>query len=369
MGAGARSGEDRLLQSIVHATLRNVVHDLNNPLGTITMAAAALRSADDPAQRAELIDLIEREAMRAGSTASSAAERTAVAPAPTPTTLHDLVLAVHDRCRSAGVDATFDGEEGAGTRLAADPLLLPHAVAAFVIDADASPGHTGPVHVEFRVADDSLVVSIRDDGDPVAAERARRPFRPFASPSEPVSRAVGFAVAAGRAHVRSQHGRVELLPGADRGNIVRLQLPLVETTPATPSATPPSTEAGGGQGLPRHALVVDDDQTMRDMLEVVLRREGWATSAARDGSGAAALVTEQPVDLVLLDLHVGAEHGPDIAARLERQRPGLSRRVVYLSGDVPPSGRIDDRPAIAKPFVLEELYRVADAVASAEGPL
>lgn len=345
--------EERYQRAIVHAVLRSVVHDLNNPLGTITMAVAALRSAADEDERTELIDLLEREAMRAGSIATTAAEQMTVSPAPAPMTLEALVDAVRARCRSAGVDVTFAGGDGKRVDLIGDPILLPRVLAAFVADAHGSPGRHATVQVTYRVEPGTLEVSIRDDGDPVAADVARRPFRPVPPDGGTTpARTVGLAVAAARAHVRSLGGRVELTPGPERGNTVRLWLPVV-----------------GEPVRPRRALVVDDNQTMRDMLEVVLRRDGWDTAAASNGSAAAALVAEQPVDLVLLDLHVGAEHGPDIAAQLEARRPGLSRRVVYLSGDVPPSGRIDDRPAIAKPFVLEELYRLARAVASAEGPL
>ncbi|HSK24790.1 MAG TPA: response regulator [Egicoccus sp.] len=367
MGGSSGDDEERYRQALVHAALRSVVHDLNNPLGTITMAAAALRSATDDVQRGELIDLIEREAMRAGSTASSAAELTAVAPAATPTTLEELVVAVGVVCRASGVEAMFVHDEADGRRFAADPTLLPRALAAFVVDAHGTPGRTEPVQVDYRLDGDALEVCIRDDGDPVPIEVVRRPFRPIPTDTQRGvhTRAVGVTVAAGRTHVRRLGGRVALEPGADRGNTVRVRLPIVAAAPTAGAQAEPDGAPPHG----RRVLVVDDDRTMRNMLEVVLRRDGWHTSAAADGPAAAELVAEQPVDLVLLDLHVGTEHGPDIAAQLERRRPGVSQRVVYLSGDVPPSGRIDDRPAIAKPFVLDELYRVADAVASGAGPL
>lgn len=364
MGATSGDADERFRQAMIHAALRNVVHDLNNPLGTITMAAAALRSAAE-GDRAELIDLVEREAMRAGATASAAAERTMVRTASEPLRLHDLVTAVRESCRSARVDAIVTEPADPDLRLSGDRGLLPQALAAFVVDAAGAPGRREPVQVRWRVEDAVLELVVDDDGDTVTAEHARRPFRPFPPDGHTHARGFGLPVAAGRYLVRSLGGRVELQPRTGGGNTVRLRLPVVVTMP-TPS-TP--TDASDGAASARRALVVDDDRTMRDMLEVVLRRDGWETAAASDGPSAAAAVRTGVFDLVLLDVHVGAEHGPDIAARLETQRPGLSRRVVYLSGDVPPSGRIGDRPAIAKPFVLDELYRVADAVARTEGPL
>lgn len=363
--------DERFRQAVVHAALRSVVHDLNNPLGTITMAAAALRTADTEAARTDLVELIEREAMRAGATARAAADGTAVGPRPAPTSLQDLVAAVRGSCRAIGVEASIADPDAAGVVVFADPALLPPAVTAFVVDAHFSPGRREPVSVRWQSDDVALEVVIHDDGQAVAPERARRPFRPFVSDGEVPGRAIGLHVAAGRYHVRSIGGSTELQPGAAGGNTVRLRLPLAVGAPTSRAgASMPASDPTGREPTPvRHVLVVDDDRTMRDMLEVVLRRAGWETSAAADGRAAADAVRERPIDLVLLDLHLGTEHGPDIAAQLEAAHPGLARRVVYLSGDVPPSGRIDDRPAIAKPFVLDELYRVADAVVSAAGPL
>lgn len=371
MDADAGGAEERYREVLVHAALRSVVHDLNNPLGTITMAAGALRSAGSDTQRAELIDLIEREAMRAGATARVAAERTGPPPSGRTTSLSEAIDEARAICDSSGVDVAWAHPPGGSLRVAADTSLLARTLAAFVLDAHRSPSRRASVRVSWQRAADLVEVAIHDDGDPVPPERAGRPFGPFPGEGEPDGRAVGLAVAAGRYLVRSLGGTLELHPGETAGNTVRLSLPL-----ATPqdAATDDDTDADADadalhRTATRRALVVDDDQTMRNMLEVVLRRDGWSTTAAADGSTATAAVSVEPVDLVLLDLHVGHEHGPDIAARLEAHQPGVGERVVYLSGDVPSSGRIGGRPAIAKPFVLEELYEVADAVASGDGPL
>ena len=54
--------------------------------------------------------------------------------------------------------------------------------------------------------------------------------------------------------------------------------------------------------LPGHLLVVDDNETNRDMLSRRLRHQGYRVSMAEDGRRALQAVREQAVDLVLLDV-------------------------------------------------------------------
>ncbi|MFH0341197.1 MAG: response regulator [Chromatiales bacterium] len=54
--------------------------------------------------------------------------------------------------------------------------------------------------------------------------------------------------------------------------------------------------------LPSHLLVVDDNETNRDMLSRRLRHQGYRVSMAEDGRRALESVRAQSVDLVLLDV-------------------------------------------------------------------
>src|SRR5437867_11130864 len=61
--------------------------------------------------------------------------------------------------------------------------------------------------------------------------------------------------------------------------------------------------------LPKRILIVDDDQSVREMLSRVLEGEGYHTVRAADGAEALDIVAVMPIDLVLLDLNLPGKSG------------------------------------------------------------
>jgi len=106
-----------------------------------------------------------------------------------------------------------------------------------------------------------------------------------------------------------------------------------------------------------HVLVVDDDPTIRELVTDYLGRNELRVSAAADGRAMRAILDEQVVDLVVLDLKLGGEDGMALARRLrdESQIP-----IVMLTGRAEEADRVmglelgaDDY--LTKPFSPREL--------------
>ncbi len=78
--------------------------------------------------------------------------------------------------------------------------------------------------------------------------------------------------------------------------------------------------------------VVEDEQSLRDMVCRILARNGYQTCAATTASDALRLAGDlaQPIDLLLTDLVMPEMLGNEVAARLCATRPGT--RVLYMSG-------------------------------------
>ena len=79
-------------------------------------------------------------------------------------------------------------------------------------------------------------------------------------------------------------------------------------------------------------LVVEDDDLLRPMVARVLRRNGYTTLEAANGTEAEerAVAHGKPVDLLLLDVGLPGLSGPEIAVRLEQRWPGV--KVLFISG-------------------------------------
>ena len=58
----------------------------------------------------------------------------------------------------------------------------------------------------------------------------------------------------------------------------------------------------GPDGRPIRVLVVDDEQTLAELVGLALRYEGWEVRTAADGMAAIAAAREFRPDLVVLDV-------------------------------------------------------------------
>jgi DNA-binding NtrC family response regulator len=102
-------------------------------------------------------------------------------------------------------------------------------------------------------------------------------------------------------------------------------------------------------------LIVEDDPSLRLLCRVNLELEGLNVLEAETLAQAIALVRSEPIDVVLLDMHVGEDHGFDLLPYLRESRPDAS--VCLLSGTTEndPEQVEGVHAFIRKPFELEDL--------------
>jgi DNA-binding NtrC family response regulator len=101
-------------------------------------------------------------------------------------------------------------------------------------------------------------------------------------------------------------------------------------------------------------LVVDDEPAIRFLCRVNLELDGVQVLEASTLDEARANLAESPT-LVLLDLHVGAEHGVDLLTEIRADHPEV--RVVLLTGtaELSDAERELADGVLPKPFTLEQL--------------
>ena len=111
-------------------------------------------------------------------------------------------------------------------------------------------------------------------------------------------------------------------------------------------------------GTPVRALVVDDEQTLAELLTMALRYEGWDVRSAGDGTGAVSAAREFRPDVVVLDVMLPDVDGFEVLRRLRSEAPDVP--VLFLTA----RDAVEDRVAgitaggddyVTKPFSLEEV--------------
>lgn len=111
-------------------------------------------------------------------------------------------------------------------------------------------------------------------------------------------------------------------------------------------------------------LVVEDDPSLRMLCRVNLELEQYRVLEAETVARAEELVGSEPVDVVLLDLHVGNRDGRELLPLLHRWRPDAAVCLLSGTSEVDPPPMEGVQAFIRKPFELDDLTGIVRRLAS-----
>ncbi|HVV13324.1 response regulator transcription factor [Amycolatopsis sp.] len=132
-------------------------------------------------------------------------------------------------------------------------------------------------------------------------------------------------------------------------------------------------------GSPVRVLVVDDEETLAELVSMALRMEGWEIRSAGNGNEAVRTAREFRPDAVVLDVMLPDFSGFEVLTKLRAEAPNLP--VLFLTARDAVEDRIAGLTAggddyVTKPFSLEEvvlrlraLLRRSRVVSASEGSM
>jgi two-component system response regulator HydG len=115
--------------------------------------------------------------------------------------------------------------------------------------------------------------------------------------------------------------------------------------------------------MPRHVLIVDDDQALCDLLEADLGDRRFQTTTCKSGAEALALLADRDVDVVLTDLNMRGMTGIDLCQRVAGSRPDVPVVVITAFGSIETAVlaiRAGAYDYITKPVDIEALTLALD---------
>lgn len=82
---------------------------------------------------------------------------------------------------------------------------------------------------------------------------------------------------------------------------------------------------------PRKILIVEDDDAIRNLYDMKLRREGFKTAIADNGQSGLREAEDFMPDLILLDLRMPVMSGDEMLLKLRESEWGSNMRVIILT--------------------------------------
>ena len=116
-----------------------------------------------------------------------------------------------------------------------------------------------------------------------------------------------------------------------------------------------------------HILVVDDDESIRSLLSVMLESEGYRVTEAANAAEALEQAGDQSFDMMTLDLGLPDKDGLDVLKEVKQSHPDLPIVIISVRNDPATRKTAFERGAayyISKPF---ESHEVLEAIEEALG--
>ncbi len=247
--------------------------------------------------------------------------------------------------------------------------------------------------VETGRVGDRLFARVSDTGCGIPDEELPKIFTPFYStkgihadlerPDAPRSpqagvRGTGLGLSVSHTIVENHEGEIEVQSEEGTGSTFTLWLPCHPPPEAPPAGTEPE---GGEEAASRpddRALVIDDEYDTRELLSILLRREGLAVETTDDAREALRRLAAAPHALVMLDLLMPRMGGVEFLRELESLPEERHPAVIVVTGRTPADMETEEEealnryPMVRKPFELaavrQAVRNVLRARAAASGP-
>jgi two-component system CheB/CheR fusion protein len=322
--------------------IATLAHELRNPLAPISNAVQLLRRTDGRRKADKLMEMVERQVRQIVRLVDDLLEVSRITSGKIELHKAAVLLSdiVHDAVETSRplidqsrhtLTVSLPGEQ---VTLEADSVRLTQVLANLLNNAAKYTDTGGHIWLTGRREGAGVVLSVRDNGMGIAADKLPRIFDLFTQADNRANRGqggLGIGLTMARSLVEMHGGSIEAhSAGLEAGSefIVRLPLPDGPAAGRAPQLGMPDDVPLSGQRI----LVVDDNQDAADSLGLLLQADGAKVQVAYDGQAALAAAARFGPCTVLLDLGMPGMDGYEVARALRRDPRWQALRIIALTG-------------------------------------
>jgi PAS domain S-box-containing protein len=240
-----------------------------------------------------------------------------------------------------------------------DPVRLAQVVANLLNNAAKYTNPHGQIWLSARRQDESVCISVRDNGIGIPLEMQPYIFEMFTQVHRDSQRSqggLGIGLTLVQSLVEMHGGSIEVRSaGAGQGSEFVVKLPALEERRHM-STSPGASPARGSVLSPQRVLVVDDNCDAARSLGMLLKYLGADVQVVHDGPAALRAVEEYRPSTVLLDLGMPKMDGYEVARRIRERAEFDQVTLIALTG----WGQDDDRRRTRAAGFNHHLVKPAD---------
>jgi len=353
-----------------------IAHDLNNILSPILMAVDMLQLKATDVESRMFLEVLQENAERGANMVKQVlsfargieGERVALQPKHL---IKDIVKIMKETLPRS-IDIKFNVPSDLWL-VSADATQVHQVLMNLCVNArDAMPaGGQLSIRAENTLLDENyarmhleakpgkfVMVTVADTGTGMPPEIIGRIFEPFFTTKE-ITKGTGLGLSTALTIVRSHGGFVNVYSEPGKGTQFTVYLPALETAEAEAAEKKqPELPVGHGELI----LVVDDEESIRQITKGTLETFGYKVLVASDGTEALALYAEnrERVKVVLTDMMMPFMDGPATIRALRKLNPQV--KIIAASGLAANEKSAEASSAgvelfLPKPYTAEKLLK------------
>lgn len=344
--------------------LAGVAHELNNPLSIIAGYAQMLEGKLDDPVLSKRVDRIAEAADRSARIVKTFLAMARQRPAAVePCSLSEIA--------SVALEVAGYGLKANGARIVMElddtlPLVsgdadqLVQVFTNLIVNAEhalASLGEDAMLTLRARFEADTRqsVIEIHDNGPGIPDQIRARIFEPFFTTKD-VGEGTGVGLAFSHRIVDTHGGALEVSSAPGQGTSFFVKLPSLQDAAKEPS---PLT-ADEATVLRKHILVVDDEDSVGELICDLLQNFGCQATLTTSARDAITRLNNETFDAIVSDFKMPGMDGEAFYRELQKIRPDLAKRTGFVTGDSMGKAvnrflQDSRRPFIEKPISKDEL--------------
>ena len=232
--------------------------------------------------------------------------------------------------------------------------------------AITSSSRSGTMNIRTCKKATGIIIEFGDTGPGIAKENLTKIFDPFFTTKE-VGKGTGLGLSLSYGIIKDHGGTIKAVSEEGKGAIFTIVLPIIENN----IVFPVSNVSRLHQNIKDFdILVIDDEDTVLQLFEETLTREGNRVEIARDGQSALEKISNKGYfDIIICDIKMPTMNGSELFQLLKEQKPELAENFIFMSGAINKFESLnffnpEVNPFLEKPFSINEVLKAISKLVS-----
>ncbi|MGA8220845.1 MAG: PAS domain S-box protein [Candidatus Acidiferrales bacterium] len=323
--------------------MAGAAHELNNPLTAILGVSDLLRErATDDATRRQVEIVLQQARRAAGIVQNLLAFSRPTVLGRSKVHLNELIHRAlqyqETSLRQKNITIQFEAPPNMPA-IEGDAKLLTQVFLNIITNAEqaiASARDHGTLKISLAYFGGNLIATFSDDGPGISPENTGKIFDPFFTTKRPGG-GTGLGLTICLAITKEHGGRIEVQSSPASGSTFRVILPV--SAENLPQAPKPLVNSISGQDpsapLYGHtALIVDDEDSIREIVQEGLSARGMKVEGAASAEEALSHFATNNYDVVLCDFNLPGISGDQLFEQLRAKLNFSAPPFVFMTGDL-----------------------------------